>query len=271
MTNVTTKDIITEEAVRRQVLESVEESLQFRRAFDTLDVSGISNDTIKLPKDDDTMTEPVEVGEGAEFPRDEEDVSTISATVKKYGMEVKITNEAIEDSLFDVMSRQVDKAGRKMNEKLNNLAFTELDANLHTNSPVGNNDGTLAWDEVVDAKKELRDDGYNPTILIVDAEGEADLLKSSEFQRATDLGDETILEGQIGRVAGLDVFLDNDGLAAANDAYVIDPSRYGFDVVKEDISTQSYDDPARQAEVFQVWTRRVFKAQDSNAAIKVQG
>jgi len=274
MSNINKNDIITEEAVRDAVWEATEERLQFRQIYQTLNVSGISNDTVTLPKDDDTMSEPGLVRPGGEFPRAEEDASSVTATVQKHGMEVKINKEAIEDSLFDIVRMQVDKAGRKMAELLNDLAYTELSSNLHTNSPInqtGAVNGTLEFSEVIDAREELIGDGYDPDILIVSPSAESDLLNSTEFQRATDLGDDVILNGAIGRVAGFSVFLDNDGHTSANSAYLADGSKYGLDVVKEEIETENYYDDARQAEVYQIWTRRVFKAVDGNAAIEITG
>ena len=274
MPNVTTADIITEEAIHRVVQDAVEENLEFRRAFRSLDVSDIDNDTIQLPKDPDNMGGPEEVSEGSEFPRDEEDIETVPATVQKYGFEVSVTRESEMDSVFEVVARQVEKQARRMAEHLNELAFEELNANLHPNSPAGGlgDTGKLEFQDMVDGRREMLDDGLSPEFAIVNVQGEADLLTSDQFLRATDFGDDTVVDADTaGRVAGMPVFVSNAGLMSSTDgeAIIVDPDRYGYEVVKEDVMTNEYDAPERQANVFQIWTRRTYKALDERAAIKV--
>lgn len=273
MVNVTTADTINEEVVRRVVEGVQEENLQFRQAYRDIDFSGAPNDTLQIPSEGDNMAEPERIGEGGEFPRSEEDISKTPVTPEKYGFEVAISRESQSDSVFDVVARQVEKQARKMNEKLNELAFSELDGNLHSSSPAdgGGTAGTLEFTDVVEGKKILQQDAFNPDLLIVNVQGEADLLNSSEFNRASDLGDETVREGAIGRVAGFDVVLSNDGhMSSSNgEAYLVDTEEYGFEVTKENVATDSYDDPSRHATVYQIWTRKSYAAIKSNAAIKI--
>ena len=272
MTNVTKSDIITQEEIRDVVLRTVEENLLYRMAFGTsLNVSGMANDTLKIPVEGDTMGEPVEIKPGMEFPLDEEDISTISVTVAKYGVAIKIAKEAIDDSKFDVIAMQVEKKARKMQELLNTLAHTELAANLHANSPIGTDGGPLVFDEIIDARTELVNSGFMPNMIIVDPKGEADLIKSAEFQRATDLGDDVVLNGAIGRVAGMSVFVDNSGKLGDNEAYVIDNREYGVEVVKDNIGTDEWEDKGRQARIFNIWWRGAYKTTRASAAIKVVG
>lgn len=273
MANVSTADIITEEEVRRVVQAATEEDLQFRRAYRNIDIDGLPNDTITLPKDDDTMAEPEHIGENMEFPMDEEDTSTITSTVDKYGLAVSISMEAEADSVFDIQSMQVEKKARKMQEKLNELAFNNLNSNLHSSSPAGNQGDTslFEYDDVIDAERVMREDGYSPDTLIVSTQAHADLKVSDEFNSASDLGDRVAQSGQVGRVGGYDIFVDNDGHIGSGTAagYLIDTSKYGFEVTKGGIQTDEWEDPSRQAQVFNIWTRIDHVTMDSSAAIKV--
>lgn len=267
-------DILTEEAVRQRLEEIIQEDLQFRRAFRSLDATGINNNTFKIPKPDDTIGEPEAIPEGSEFPRDEESYSKVTVDFDKYGFETAITMESMADSMLDLAADNIDRQARQMDEFLNRTAYAELDANLHSESPAGgesDDDQALEFADFVDAKTIMRRDGYDPSIAIVNSYAEKDLLTSDDFLRATDMGDDTVQEAQLGRTAGLDVFVDNHGLMDDTDAeaYVIDPSFYGYEAVRQDIQTNQYEAEERQAEIMQIWTRRGFKTMDPDAAIKV--
>lgn len=273
MVNVTTADTLNEEVVRRVVETAVQENLRFRQAYRDINFAEAPNDTLQIPVEQDNMGSPEKIGEGSEFPRTEEGITKEPVTPEKYGFEVSVSAESQSDSVFDVVARQVEKQSRQMNEKLNELAFTELDGNLNSSSPAdaGQTAGTLEFADVVEAKKILQQDAYSPDLLIVNVQGEADLLNSDAYQRSTELGDETVLEGQVGRVAGLDVVLDNsDHMSqSSGEAYMVDTAEYGYEVTKQEVATNEYDDPSRHASVFQIWTRKAYFAVDSEAAIKI--
>lgn len=274
MATVKTNDVITEQAIQETVRGYVEEDLMYRRAFSSMDISGLANDTVEVPIEQDNMAEPTYIAEGSEFPHDEEDIETVTATVKKYGGAVRISREAQQDSLFDVVSRNVNKQSRKMAELFNRKAYDALSSNVHPDSPVsgsGGTSGTLEFTDVVEATKTLNEDGYSPSYLITNPQGKADLLRSEEFQRATDLGDETILEAQVGRVGGLDVFSSNAGLMSGASAFVVDDESYGWEITKEAVSTNEYVDEARHSTEFQIWSRRSWLVTDPNAAVKIEG
>lgn len=272
MVNVTTSDILTEQRIRRVVEQEQEEVLLWNEAFRTLNLpDDWPTDTMEIPEEDGVMGDPERVHEGSEFPREEEDYSTTPITVQKYGHEVAISMESEMFHIFDIAAQQVEKASRKMAELINKKAFNELNNNLHTNTPTTGS-GTLDFDVVVDGRKEILDSKFSPDMLVVNTQGEADLLKSSEFTRASDLGDETITEGAIGRVAGLDVMVDNSGQLSDSNAegIIMDTDEYGYEVVKEDVASNEYPSQERQAQVFQLWTMRQWKAINNNAAIKVK-
>lgn len=267
-------DVLTEEAVRQRVEAITQENLQFRAAFRDLDATGIDNDTFRIPRPKDNIGNPQAIPEGSEFPRDEEDYEKIDIVFEKYGFEVAITREAMQDSMLDIAADHVDRQARQMNEFLNDLAFQELDANLNSNSPAGGLGDTakLEFEDVVNGKRELRAQNYSPDLLITNVQGEADLLTSNQFLRATDLGDDVVTEGVVGRVAGLDVVVSDAGHMASNDgeAYVVDTDFYGYEAVRENVMTNDYEAPERQAEMMQIWTRRGYKSIDPSAAIRVQ-
>lgn len=279
MVNVTTTDVLTEQRIRRVIDEEREYPLVFNEAFETITMSDdMPTKTLEIPEDDAVMSEPQPIAEGAEFPRTEEDISTTSVTVQKYGFEVAITWESTQFSVFDVVARQTEKAARRFNEYLNRLAFNQISDsnNQHPNSPVDANGGAdsnnFDFQLVTEAKKYLKDDQVMPDMMVVNTEGEKQIQNSDNFQRASDLGDEMTREGSIGRFNGLDVMVDTSGLMSDTnpEGYLIDTDEYGLEVVKQDIGTDEYEDPSRQSQIVQWWTMRAWHVQDAEAAIKFE-
>ena len=63
-----------------------------------------------------------------------------------------------------------------------------------------------AYNEIVDARKALRELKANPDVLIVSPAFYAKLLKAPEFQRSVDRDTQVIRDAFVGRVAGLNVY-----------------------------------------------------------------
>lgn len=78
-----------------------------------------------------------------------------------------------------------------------------LDDNILT---VANVNGSDIYDTVVNSRQKLRDLAANPDTLIVSPSTYSKLLKASEFQRTGVIGDNTVSNGMVGRIAGLNVF-----------------------------------------------------------------
>lgn len=267
-----TSDALTEEAVRNRIEEVVQENLQYRQAFRQVQVPDGVGSTWKIPQPDDTIGEPTTIKPGADYPATEEDYSKISIDREKLGMRIDFLDEAVMDNTsFDVIADQVDRAGRQMREKLDSQAFTELDNNLNSSSAVGDNGGTLAFGELTTALRTLRDDGYSPDLWILDAHAEEDLLSDSNFNRATQQGDAVVEEGQIGRMLGAPVVVENTGDASDHDAYLVDTDFYGYEAVWTGMETESWRSEENDTEHRKIRTFRQWKAIDTEAAIKIQG
>lgn len=273
MVNVTTSDILTEQHIRRVMEEERMYTLVWDQMFETVPMDdSIASNTMEIPEDDGLMGKPDRVQEGSEFPREEEDYSTTSITVSKHGFEVAISMESTLYSVFDQVARQTEKAARRMSEYLNELAFSEVDGNLHPNSPIST--GAFDFEAVTQAKRDLMNDQLTPDLFVINPAAEQVLLNSDSYQRASELGDQITREGDIvsGRFAGLDVVVDNSGLLGGDttaEGIVADTSEYGYEVVKQDVATDNYDDPSRQSEIYQIYTIRAYKAIHDDAAIKV--
>lgn len=274
---VDTTDVLTQEEIRMRLEEITQENLQFRNAFRDLDLSGIDNDTYKIPRRKDSLGEPAAIPQGSEFPMDEEEWEMITLHFQKYGFSVPISREAQQDSFRNVAADHVTAMGRQMNELLNRIAYEELSTNLNDASPAGGvssgTSGKFDYHDVVDGQKVLRRDSYNPNLLIVNTQAEADLRTSEEFIHASDLGDDTLTSETVGRVAGMDIVVSNDGhmSQSTGEGYLLDTNFYGYESTRENIMTDEYYQEQRQVDVMQIWTQMGWKAVDPQSAIKIEG
>ncbi len=279
MVNVTTSDVLTEERIRRVIEEEREWPLVFNEIFRTINMpADYPAKTMHIPKDEGSMSEPRRVTEGSEYPRTEEGEETIPVTVEKHGFEVSISWEATEFSVFDVIARQTEKAARRFNEYINRLAYEVLDKteNQHPLSPITSADVDEAdgfgFALATYVKKVLKDDQLMPDMMIVNTQAEHILLNSENFQRASDLGDNTTRDGSIGRFVGLDVMVDQSGLMEEDvaEGFLVDTDEYGYEVVKEDIATDEYEAPERDADIWKWRTMRAWLAVHPEAAVKFE-
>jgi hypothetical protein len=267
--SLTTNDVITEDFVRETVEEVLQENLVYRQAFQSISATGIQSNSYTFNVDLDNMGSPSVVAEGEEFERDRSGIEQITVTFKKYGGEVAITMESMEDGLIDFKAREVEDLARAMAEKLNDEAYEELSANVK--GTVGSNSGTLTFGDIRDGMIEVRSDSYDPDLLIVDLDGYGDLLTDDNFNRATDAGDEVVDTGQVGQIAGMDVVIDTTReIAGGRGCFLVDTDEFGYELTRTPVSTNEYEDPERQAHIMQIFTRMSWKAIFPDAAVKVE-
>ena len=275
---LTTKDVITQDFVRETVEEIVEENLVWRRVFREIDASNIESNSYTFYIESDNMGRPQIVGEGEEPPRHENQSPTEHRVqFDKYMGEISITMEAMEDGLIEMKAREVEDLARAMAERLNEEAFNQLEGNWQTttedNSQIGDGNGTLSFSDIVDGMKALREKDYTPDLLIVDIDGYTDLLTDSNFNRATESGDEVVRSGEVGQVAGMPVVIDTtqDITDDGHGAVAVDTTRYGYELTRTGMSTMEYEEPSRQSDVIQAFTRKAWTTIFEEAAARIDG
>jgi hypothetical protein len=279
---LTTKDVITQDFVRETVEEIVEENLIWRRVFREIDASNIESNSYTFYIESDNMGRPQIVGEGEEPPRHQSTVDEKTVQFDKYMGEISITMEAMEDGLIEMKAREVEDLARAMSERLNEEAYNQLDGSWQTSledgSDIGDKNDVLSFGDIVEGMKALREDDYTPDLLVVDLDGYTDLLTDSNFNRATESGDEVVRSGEVGRIAGMPVVVDttqdigtDNGDGAGNGAVAVDTTRYGYELTRTPMSTMEYEEPSRQTDVVQAFTRKAWTTIFSNAAARIDG
>jgi len=274
------QDVITEDFVRDTVEELVEADLVYREVFDQINATSIQSNAYQFNIAEDNMGRVRMVPEGAEIPRHQNTVDTVTVNFDKFAGEIALTMESQEDGLLDMKAREVEDLGRAMDEVLNYEAYQELENNI--SRTVGDNNDSFSFADIRDGIIAVRENDYSPDTMILDLQAYGDLLTDSNFNRATASGDQVVATGEIGEIAGLNVLIDNtqsigtdnsgneiDG--TGHGAYLIDTDRFGYELSRTPMGTNSYEDPERMAEVVQAYTRRSWKALFPKAAVKIDG
>lgn len=130
-----------------------------------------------------------EVGEGAAYKESSLDYNTLETAtlevkVKKFGVKVSITEEALTDSTWDILGQHINKMGRAMARIKEEQIFNNFGTHGHTiydnairkeNPEAGttglNKDGslndTLSVEDLLDMALTMLGEGYNPTDIIM--------------------------------------------------------------------------------------------------------
>jgi HK97 family phage major capsid protein len=263
--------VITQEAVRATLEERLEEQLVFREAFRELDATNVNDDSMNVPQPEDVMSEPAAIEPGGEYPETREDYEKVTIERQKYGEMIKVPEEDIMDSVPDLIADHVDGAARQMAEFLDGLAFTELNNNVASASPVSDNaDDNLVYDDIQEGITQLELNGAQPDMAFFGPRGKGDILKYLA-DRGTDLGDEAVTTGQFGAFAGLDFMYSTVGDITAHNAILIDSDRYGYEATFTPVETDEKEDFESDSQKYKVKTRKGFKAMKPEAAVLVEG
>jgi len=181
-------------------------------------------------------------GEGAEFVIDSQDFSSLNVKPKKYGTALRITKEMIEDSKFELLNRQIRKAGKKLAENENSLIISDALDNA-TNTVTGGAAITIA--NITRAMQYLEDSDYNPTTFAVGMEVLNDLRNIDTFTEYNKVGNREMLErGFLGTIYGMLVLKvsTNAGMTTTS-SFVFDRDEAYAIVEKRTITIENFDLP----------------------------
>lgn len=204
--------------------------------FGPSDISGSSIDLVLNTKNNMAVTP---IAEGAEFPKQRAAAESFNLKPIKYGMDVGITKEMIEDNQFAVVEWQVKEAGYQMARQLDSLILAQIEAGdtAASNTVSGSTRVTLA--NLSTAVLKLRAEDYKPNYLIVSPEVEDDLHIIDTFHEADKLGTREVFQtGTIGRIMGMTVLVSSQ--VTTSYAYVIDSRNALVLAEKRPITIENY-------------------------------
>ena len=173
--------------IEGKLREAAEPEYLGTRFFQTVKVDGGSSAVYVIPVVGEVTA--YEVGEGTRYKETSFDMTTIeNATleirVKKIGVRVSITEEAISDSSWDILGINVKKMGRAMARYKEEMIFNAFSSHGHvvfdnalrTAQPAAGTTGlgkdgqfndTLSVEDFLDLTLALKGNGYNPPDVIM--------------------------------------------------------------------------------------------------------
>lgn len=270
---VTSTDIVSDDDVRAILEERTQEMYQFRRAYRDHDATDIDSGSYEFPEATDRLRgEMSEVGEEANYPRSGLNYQGVSASYTKDGFEVAVSDEAVDDSAFDVIMDTMEEMGVAAEKRLDSLAFTGLDNN--TNSTTVGTDGTdLNYAAVVDAYTTLVEDEYRPAEFegYVATDGWGDLATDTQFTQATAQGEATIREGTLDSSLGVPLYITNTGDLSDDEMHMVDTSQFGYESTRWEQEVITYREEGEDQDVYKIRHRKDFVVMDSGSNVFVQG
>lgn len=227
--------------IHDRLIEAVDKALIPRSeaaiVFGPADIPGSSID-VDLETPDSLRVR--EVGEGAEIPLDNAEYTSFNMKPKKYGVAIRITRELLEDSKWNLLDRNVMRAGKEMGENENSLVISDALDNA-TNTVAGGAAITIA--NITRAMQYLEDSDYTPTTLFVGNEVLNDLRNIDTFVEANKVGNtEMLTRGFLGTIYGLNVIRvsTNAGMTTTT-AYVTDRDQAYVIAEKRPLTTEGFD------------------------------
>ncbi len=213
---------------------------------------------IRITMENGALGKATNVAEGAAIPINTENFTTKNITIKKIGVRPIITNELIEDGLWDMVEFELRRAGEKLEHKLNYDVINEaVDAATYTTMGKTDANGTCTLAQLITAIQGIHNKDYFPTDLILTPTAYADMIGETGLLTASAAGDNKALRDyEIGKVFGLNasmLTIDgstdqtydwNNGYNATEEvgALICDPS-YCMIGMRRDITIEQYDDP----------------------------
>ena len=270
---VTAQDIVQDTDVRAVLEERTQEQYQFRRAYRDHDATGINSGSFTFPEATDNLRGAMdEVGEESDYPTTKLNYQGINAEYTKDGFMVIVTDEAVDDSAFDVIMDVMEEMAVGAEKRLDSLAWTGLDNN-NNDTTIGSDGTDLNYEAVVDAYTTLFDDEFVPTDfeLYVSADGFGDLAKDDNFTHATDQGDQVVVQGELQMGFGVPVVPTNTGDLGDDEAMMVDTGRYGYESTRWDREVDSEYDFDKDATKYKIRHRKDFVVMKDQAAIFLQG
>lgn len=210
-----------------------------------------------------------EIPEGQEYPEQQLAFAKQSeGKVSKKGVKINFTEEVVQDSQWDIVGLHIRAAGRAMARLKEQIAvdrftasgFTKFDnvgpeANTTGLGAAGTANNTLSWDDVMDMAAQMHSVFRSPTDLLMNHLAWPLFAKSyglngmhdlTRMQPASIPANERAAYAATAPL-GLNVLLSRFVKLAANvtDVYLIDRNEIGANLVREEMSTEEFDDPSR--------------------------
>ena len=221
-----------------------------------------------------------DIAEGAEIKPRNQGYGYTSVTVGKVGDAPSITKEMMNDSQYGLMALEVQKSGRRVENKFNrNILKIILESGCQTHDTTGSNQGIAA---VLEAQSKVGDLDYVADKVVAHPRLAGKLLGelfpsvnysgyNADAVRSGDIGQE-ILGMQFMKTSVNPASTTKTWGYNTNDyigGVVADAMNFGAIVLREDIQIENFADPLRQIQGATVTMRFNAGIMDANAACAI--
>ena len=243
--------------VQEEVFKTISEGAEpFKVMRDVLPIIKTDSYSVRVVKGQ-TGSYAEDIAEGAKVPIDTQVYDKEDISIKKIGTRPLITNELIEDSLFDIVELELKKAGSRMENKLNRDALVEIltDTSAGT-TDIDPSSTHIAVSDLAAARAAVEGNNYMPDTLVTHPSAEGYLLTDSNLVYASYAGtNKTLTTGKLPQILGLTPYTLSvttgttshywDGTDAANHyyAFLIDSKAHTYIAMRRDLTVEEYDDP----------------------------
>jgi len=280
----TATDVVSDDDVRSIAEKIRNRKYQNRRAFRDYDASDNNSNEVSFPvKDSDFEGESVEVPEGTNYPRGSTSYDEVRAVHTKYGFEIPIPDEKVDDNVVDIELDTQEDMIREEETRMDAIAYGVLSANAEApdGGAVGDGDGTFEYTDVVEARQEafMRELALEELEMYVSGLNMSDFITMEEFTQASELGDQVLQQGIlpggdmlgeaafIGVLGDVPVYTTNTGDYDEGEGYLVDTSNFGWESTRSGMEVESYREEDKEQDVFRVKGRWDWVSTQPEAAI----
>jgi N4-gp56 family major capsid protein len=178
------------------------------------------------------------------------DVGTLSYTAHtitptKVGTHAEITQEAIEGCELNLIRDAITEAGIALANKEDTDIVTELLTGTNTINAATEGTWSVsdnAYKIITKAVTEVKSRKWSPKFLVIHPDALKGILQSAMFMDASRYGSaEPILNGEIGKIAGLKVLVTTN--MTSTKAVVVDPDRACWMAIRRSVDMKRWDNP----------------------------
>jgi HK97 family phage major capsid protein len=248
-----TESTLVQEEVYKTIVEGAEPAKCMREVVPIINTKTYSVRFVK----GQTGTYATNIAEGAKIDIDTQEFTKQDITINKIGTRPLITNELIEDSLFDIVELELKKAGNRLENKLNrDVLYQILQGTNKISTSTMNPAGThISVSDIALAVSKVKKQNYMPDILLVHPTAEAYLLQDSNLAYVSFAGQSSSLnQGKVPTIMGLRPYYCTatdaaspvwDDTTAGSDVTAIVFSKNDLATIcmRRDITVEQYDDP----------------------------
>lgn len=248
-----TDSTLVQEEVYKTIIEGAEPARCMREIVPTINTKTYSVRFVK----GQTGTYAENIAEGAKINIDTQEFTKQDITINKIGTRPLITNELIEDSLFDIVELELKKAGSRLENKLNRDVLYQMLQGTYkiatnTMNPAGPH---ISVSDIALAVSKIKKQNFMPDILLIHPTAEAYLLQDSNLAYVAFAGQSNSLnQGKVPTIMGLRPYYGTvtdassptwDDTTAGSDvtAMVFSKNDFATICMRRDITVEQYDDP----------------------------